>query len=133
DIEKIKPEKEFSKDFTKDFQLDKHKTEFEQLIPENPKQLVESGPQMQQGGDPVKAGTPAPGLQGASEPKDGSKKEGAAAAQAGGGTQAAGSGAAAAQKFPKVELEKQDKFPKFEFEKHDKFPKIEFEKHPKLE
>lgn len=133
DIEKIKPEKEFSKDFTKDFQLDKHKTEFEKLIPENPKQLVEGGPQLPQGGDPVKAGTPAPGLQGASEPKDDSKKEGGAAAQAGGATQAAGSGAAAAQKFPKVELEKQDKFPKFEFEKHDKFPKIEFEKHPKLE
>ena len=98
------------------------KLEFEKPIPENPKQLVEGGPQLPGGGgDPVKPGTPAPGLQGTSEPKDDSKKQ-RAAAQGSGGAQAGGSGASAAQKFPKLELEK-----------HDKFPKIEFEKHPKLE
>ena len=113
EIEKIKPEKEFAKDFTKDFLIDKGKVEFEKLFPENPKQLVEGGPKLAEGGDPVRPGTPAPGLQGASEPAGGGASTQAAASPA--------AGAAAA------------KFPKLEFEKHDKFPKIEFEKHPKLE
>src|SRR5262249_29144209 len=97
------------------------KVEFEKIFPENPKQLVEGGPKLAEGGDPVKPGTPAPGLQGASEP-EGEKKEGGAATQA-------ASAAASAAKFPKVEFEKHDKFPKFEFEKNHK---LEIEKN-KLE
>jgi hypothetical protein len=133
EIEKIKPEKEFDKHW----QLDKHKVEFEKIVPENPKQLVDGGPKLADGGDPFKQGGAGPqALQDASaDAKKDEKKEGGgepSSSGQGGGTQPAGSAGAAA-KFPKFEFEKHDKFPKFEFEKHDKFPKVEFEKHPKLE
>jgi len=130
EIEKIKPEKEFEKQL----QFDKQKVEFEKIFPENPKQLVEGGPKLAEGGDPAQRVNPAAGVQAAGAPQDQSKKEGGAPAQ-GGGTQAAGAaaGGSTAAKFPKVELEKHDKFPKFEFEKHDKPHKVEAEKHPKHE
>ncbi|MEJ0076940.1 MAG: hypothetical protein WDO17_16145 [Alphaproteobacteria bacterium] len=102
-----KNEKQEFKVEVKDF-----KSEFEKLFPENPKQLVEGGPKLAEGGDPVRPGTPAPGLQGASEPTGDSKKEDGKK-EGGAGTQAA-AGAAAAAKFPKLEFEKH---PKFEIEK----------------
>ena len=63
EIEKIKPEKEFAKDL----HLDKHKVEFEKIVPENPKQLVDGGQKFFEGGDPFQPNLPiGQGVQGAS-------------------------------------------------------------------